>query len=457
MNLLRNPEFVRNCWLELSPQRLVAMPAILGLLFLLCHLSNTVAGMSGHFPGVHSVALVLFVGITLLWGARLATNAMVDEFDAGTWDTQRLCSLSPGQMALGKLLGGPVFAWYGGLICGLVFLYQAPEGLPEAIRTLLTAVAVALCVHALAILVSLSSWRKLAQGQRSRSRGIGILLGIFFLSPLRVLFQHSEHTVRWYGSDFALPDFALLCAVLAAFWSLLGLYRAMREELAVRQRPVAWIGFLLFLDVFVGGWVYGNAPVVWLNRMLLPSISPLLMHLALCGVVTMTIVYVVIFTEQKDWVRLRRMHGLWQGGRWSLALALMPKWLVALVLSALTAFAFVALAAAELPLRDAIRVGAMALGLLAFLVRDCGLILGLNFTRDRRRADSAAMLYLVVLYVLLPLMLRFAGLGLLVPALVPQLQYDQPVWVLISLFEAALSLAFALQRWGQLPAVEIRG
>ena len=41
-----------------------------------------------------------------------------------------------------------------------------------------------------------------------------------------------------------------------------------------------------------------------------------------------------------------------------------------------------------------------------FLVRDCLLVMTLNFGRRRRRADLAALVYLAALYVIVPLLVR---------------------------------------------------
>jgi hypothetical protein len=446
MNLLRNPEFIRNAWLELTPQRLLAMPALLGLLFLLAYLADT--------PELRlpQVALGLFAAITVLWGAKLAGETIAEEFSQGTWDTQRLSGLSAWQMSAGKLFGGPIFAWFGGSICALVLLAFTPPVLwGQALRTLLVAAGAAVSLHAVALLSNLMLLRKLPrQAQRPRTRGAMLLLVVLLLPQLVLLLGRAPALpdVQWYGHRFAALDFALLCTALAVFWSVLGLYRAMREELAFRDPPVVWIAFLLFLYAFSGGWFYGTDQPRLAYAVEAP---PLLRHLALCAVFTGAVVYALLFAERKDWLRLRRLLGLWQAGQRRRAFALMPKWLVSLALGMVAVAALCCAALLEQPVLDGIAESCAALAILALLVRDAAIVLGLNFAADQRRADAAAGLYLGVLWVLLPLLLRLLKLDFCLPALLPLLVVHQPVWLIAALFEAAVALEFALLRWRKLP------
>ena len=59
-----------------------------------------------------------------------------------------------------------------------------------------------------------------------------------------------------------------------------------------------------------------------------------------------------------------------------------------------------------------------------FLVRDCALVMALNFSRNRRRADLAALVYLAVLYVIVPLVLQGFDLDrtVLMSFFVPQVE-----------------------------------
>lgn len=441
-----NPEFVRNAWLELTPQRLAGAPLLLAAVFLISYFAND------SVSGIPDLALIGFVAVTVFWGTRLASDTLNDEFAQGTWDTQRLSGLGAGSMTLGKLLGGPIFAWYTGLFCIAAMLLTTPAAeLDEALRKLLLAMGVAITFHATALLSALQLRRRLPQpAQRPAVRGANIVFLFLFLPQLLIArrTQAGIGPVTWYGLEFAALDFALLCAALAAFWSVFGLYRSMREELAFSDPPVAWIAFLLFLFAFSGGWIWGVAEVPEIGVLH----SPLLVHLAVCAAIAGAMAYLMLFAERKDWVRLRRLAACAGNGEHRRAFALTPKWLATVALFALVVVVLGVAALLLLPVLDGIAVAATALAFLIFLVRDGALVLGCNFVRDQRRSDSAAALYIAVLYVLLPLLLGALNLQFMLGAVLPPMIYAQPPWIVVGLLQAAAALDFARNRWNALPA-----
>ncbi|MFA5121483.1 hypothetical protein [Zavarzinia sp.] len=85
-----NPEFRRNLWLELSTQRLIAMPAILFLVFLLGWTFDKAAGMAG-------AAMIVGWLLLVFWGTRLACDAWFPRSRRapGTASACRVSGLSP--------------------------------------------------------------------------------------------------------------------------------------------------------------------------------------------------------------------------------------------------------------------------------------------------------------------------------------------------------------------------
>lgn len=444
MSLHRNPEFLRHVWLELTPQRLIATPMIVALIVLIAwQLEDSI----GDLP---TVAIALFFGMTVLWGAKLAGDSLNQELTQGTWDNQRLSGMSAWQMTLGKLAGGPVFAWYGGALALVVFALSA-EWNWSSVRTLLTALAVAITLHAMALLSALIAWRKLPRGAATpRSRGASILLLVIFAPQLFFALRgrgDPSESVHWYLWHLPRPEFMLLCALLAMFWSTLGLYRVMREELSFRDPPNAWIGFLLFLFAFCGGWFYDGR-----GARLFEILQPVSGHLAACLAISLIASYLLLFSERKDWVRMRRLIALWRDGQGTRAWELMPKWMATFGLTCIVGLVFCASSLLTEPLMQGIAAACTAIAFLAFLVRDGAFVLGLNFVRDQSRADGAAAVYLVVLYALLPGVLAALGLQFIATPFWPPLIYQQPPWLVLMLFQTALALDFALKRWKKLPA-----
>jgi hypothetical protein len=443
MRLDRNPEFLRHVWLDLTLQRLIATPLILGMIFLL---STQLEGMVGQLAGV---AMTLFIGMTALWGAKLAGDSLNNELVQGTWDSQRLSGMGAWQMTAGKLAGGPVFAWYGGALCLVVFAITSSWTL-DSLRLLLTALAAAIALHAGALLAALVSWRKQPRTTATpRSRGASIFLLVLIAPQVFMLIGRHDSVgeVVWYGGRIATADFVLLCAALAMFWTTLGLYRVMREELSFRDPPNVWIAFLLFLFGFVGGFFHGD-----IASRPFAELSPLLAHLAFCVTVSLIATYALLFGERKDWVRMRRLAALARDGRLGEAWEITPKWLASLALAGVTAALFSLACLAMLSPMEAIANACTAIGFLAFLLRDGAIVLGLNFVRDQSRADAAAAVYLVVLYALLPALLVAMELHLVAAVFWPTLIHEQPIWLVLVLVQTAVAMDFAIRRWRRLPA-----
>ena len=223
-----NPELKRNLWLEFSLHRLVAMPAVLVLIFLCAALGTRPESD----VGVATTGLILFVGLAGLWGAHRAADAVTEEFRSKTWDGQRMSAIGPWAMTWGKLAGSTSFAWYGALMCLAVVVaawplrWQRPIG--EAIAF---AVCAAVCVQALALIVSLMATRKGVV--HASVYGIGLML-LFLL----VLSGAARATVvaqdlSWWGHNVNALRFALGTAAVFAAWTVFGAYRMMGDRKSV--------------------------------------------------------------------------------------------------------------------------------------------------------------------------------------------------------------------------------
>ena len=107
---LNNPEFTRNLWSNFS---------LIGIglsLFLSANLLLFAHYNLDSFTAILNVYLGLFLCIVGFWGSNNVINAFLQEFKQGTWDYQRLSSISPMQMLLGKLFGAACMQWLIGLI-----------------------------------------------------------------------------------------------------------------------------------------------------------------------------------------------------------------------------------------------------------------------------------------------------------------------------------------------------
>jgi hypothetical protein len=367
---MENPEFRRQLWLELTPHRLLAMPLTLGLLLAMIYLTATTVEADGGAATARA-ALWIFGGLLVLWGTRLAGDAVTEEVRARTWDQQRMSAIPPWQLAWGKLLGGPVFPWYGAALCAAVALTlgDAPPARRAAEVALLAGLAILL--HASAVIVSLLTLRKGAT-LPARTGGLLPLLAFFIAMPvLQATLTDAAWSDRlaWFGLRPSV--FAAFFASMLAFagWSVLGVHRLMRAELQVRGTPLVWLAFLVFTMAWAAGFV---PPELGAGEPVTP-LTPTRLLVAY-GVAHIAI-YALAFAEPKQPVVFRRLLWFRSQRQRERFLDELPLWLVSVpVAGAAVGALLLQPEPAVSALQKQLVVGLALLG-----TRDLALLLALNF------------------------------------------------------------------------------
>lgn len=430
--MIRNPELQRQVWLELTPHRVLALPLLLGLAFGL--ISLTLGGSAVARPAFWS-----FGGLLLLWGTRRAGDSIADEIRGRTWDAQRMSALPPSSLTFGKLAGGPIFIWYGALLCAAAYLITAREPWLERASNLLLLGTAGVLLHAVALLATLQAVRK----QRAvRERGLGWLPLVALLALLPLLQvalgdAARETALPWWGLEIRLFDASLLSALAFAAWAVVGVQRLMRAELQMRSPPWAWLAFLGFAMAWAAGFV-GPEQRLAEGRLFA-------WRLVVAYFVGLGGVYAAAFAEPKLPVVFRRLLEFRRTGQRERLLDELPLWLASLPFVALLALALLLQPGTPTGLSAEEKQVAAALFLL--LLRDLGLLLGLNFARDARRADLAAFVYLLALYGLAPALARALGAAWLTSFLRPRADVEPWASLLPLALEAVAVWGWAVARW----------
>ncbi len=392
-----NPEFRRNLWLELGPQRIIAMPVVLALIFLLIHASITV-GIEARTVLSRSAALG-FVLIAIVWGSRQASESVPLEVASRTWDWQRMSGLPPWTMTWGKLFGSTIYAWYGGLLCLMVFAATAGDLPPiQRIQYVGLMLFAALLAHGVGLLSGLLLVRSRRDRESAPQRRtpvyVVVVLGMLVLMP--VLLERHRHLLQWFGFDARDLYFVLGSVILFAGWAVAGAHRLMRAELQYRNGPWVWMGFVLFLMIYVSGFVPEKVGV----------------RLLLCYMLGLALTLFTAFTDPRDPVALRRLGRTLREGDWARAGELMPQWLLTLLLSGGVGVALL-LTPSEgcegLLCRAGSRTWLLEVLLVLFLLRDLGILWLVSLGGRRRRPELAAAIYLLVLYWIVPGLLSKVG------------------------------------------------
>lgn len=416
--LVYNPEFKKNLWLEFSIARLILMPLILGIVFITVYMAAD--GFIDALEALRHAALFLFGAIAGVWGCKMASEAIISEYNDRTWESQRMTSLGPWEMTLGKLFGATSYAWYGGLIC--IGLYVAISlFLPGAGRYLTNAavmIMAALFIQALALLLSLVRLRRQSAGEKVSATPfflLGIFAIVFVLPRLLPWILDSEEQVKWFRFTVSAGNFSLFSLTFFLGWTLAGIHRNLRAEFGLENGPWAWTLFQITIMAYYGGFTAGIDRVDAGQRILIGFIIAFGIGLAFC--------YIMAFAEPKDPVAYRQLLESVKTRKPEAAGRRLPLWFISLVITVLVYILIFLLSFVTkgLPAIDedfAITV-VYLLTLLGFACRDISLLLWVNLKTGSARADAAALVYLMILYGLIPALLWASGAGDMMPVFLP--------------------------------------
>ena len=426
MNL--NPEFQRQLYLECSPARLMGIPLVLGIIFTLSFfIDNHKLGSA-----TANTALILFMLITLLWGARQTIDSIVEEYRERTWDTQRLSALGPWEMTWGKLFGSTIMVWYAGALCLLVYSLATDnfEALPALV---FYSVSAALLVQSGSLLMGLLAVQR--DHTKSSSLFIVAIIGLLSVTPwLMEIANLSSYTLQyetsvWYGQSVNSHQFHRISLLLALFWFGIGNVRLMTQELGMRTLPWVWLVFSLFLMIYLGG--------------LIPS-GTFSFSLAAFSVFSL-LTYVGVMVERNDPMRIKRLLTYFAENNWRRGGEEIPIWWLTYLLCIPAAMH---LSFSDNPIAQ---FGATfhfyPLAILLILLRDCAIYLYFSYGKNPQRAMSLTLLAGVLLYGVMPGI--FTAIGQIqLAALFFPLWADSNIGALFSaVLQTGFVLNLAYQRW----------
>ena len=438
-----NPELMRNLWIELGMRRLLLMAGVLGLFFM----ASAVGG--GDFKTPRQTAETLFYVVVVLWGTRKAAEAVVGEIRDRTWDGQRLSAITAWNMVWGKLFGSTSYIWSGGILCLAVIVAAsfAEHGLVDAIYDLFYFLSIGVIGHAVALQASLAAARRRTSHSRLdvflyQLAGLAAAWAVWAVWQTALpngWFRAAAgpiETVAWWSQSISAPVFYLTS--LAAFfgWSLVGNSQLMRQELQMPVGPIPWIAFLVFMALYDAGF----ADLATGDSASLTAIRVASAYATL-GALT----YLSVLIERKDRVQIRWLGSRLIEGRFDQVLWNLPGWAFAFIGTAIAAsWLNVELSGlAEIKAGGETFTRVFLLASLGALARDVGIFLFFHMLPRQRRGDFAAIVTLLLIYLVIPAILSGAGWGNLTFVLIPQ-NPEQATWASVVAAWAAAGIVWAL-------------
>jgi hypothetical protein len=419
-----NAELLRNVWIELAPRRVLLMVAILGLAFF----ASTLGGLE---YGPSTVATILYHLIVVVWGTRNAATSVVGEIRDRTWDAQRLSSIGAGAMTIGKLLGSTLYNWLGGAIC-LAVMFVAIVAHKGAITAALDAiyyVSLGVISQSVSLLASLIAVARRQPHSRLEIFGyqvVGLVAAVIVYwiwsttDPVSALTSHAAvvSRIEWWSNSIDARVFLLLSLAVFAAWTLVGCYREMRKELLIKNGPLIWLLFLVFIGLYVAGidkWLPNDGPMRgW---------DPTSLRLALALSTFVILSYAMVLFEPKDRVQLRWLAGQLSAGRLGSALQSLPAWMMSYAATLLVSAALLGWLG---HFGGRFAEEAVIAASVGFLTRDVSIFVLAQKIAGSRRGDFTALAVLLALYVLLPAIVVGLHLNSAEPLFFPR--PSNPAW-----------------------------
>jgi hypothetical protein len=406
--LTNNPELTRQAWLELTLNRSVMMVIVQAVVYLLVYLTVDSDELA---ITLQMAALTMFSIVMLIWGTKNASEAVISEINDQTWDSQKLTLLSASKMAIGKLFGSTIYQWYGGILCMIgYFLFSLfGENPVDDIKVGLLFMIMVVFVHASAITMSLMGIRKNRHKTKIKSTFyflVSLMLAWYMGSLVVQTRAFDEVPFQWFFIEFDLANFALLSILFYATWAIVGLYRSMRTEFQYANGPGVWLVFLISLMFYSTGIFFSE----YLDEVPF-EINYTMIALYMAAMIPLGFTYIMAFSEPKYIVDFRLMVDHFKSRNWKGLWTILPLWLVSLAVFATTclliAVIFPSVSLDQDYFGRVIEIDfhlsrLYPISLLLFVVRDIGLLLFLNLKDQAKRADLMMLVYLLLLYVLLP-------------------------------------------------------
>lgn len=383
---LLTPEFQRNLWLQFSPFKIVAVPVFILLTLAACH---SLLSFKADFIYTATSALVgLSAAAVMLIGNYEVARSFNDEKRQNSWDFQKMSSITPFELAIGKLFGAASYAWYfvlssAAIIAVLSILPNPPPAMHSFIERMLFIIIGGVFGNAM---TGIASIQFMESTGKKNTGGVIVpfIIGIFTsctiasldFSQLRAMFPNG--VASWYGMHYD-PVYFYICSVFFfGAWAVIGLIRAVKKELLYKMTPVVWVLFLACLVIY--------------NTGLQTNMAGLLRN----ANILMLLAYAAGAGESADLARYKRFFGAYKSKNWNGFLENMPLWVATMIawVPVFMAMAFIA---------DG-NIIISVLTMLFFGVRDLMIVHAIRLNRLKNE-KFLIMFYYMLSYGLLPMIL----------------------------------------------------
>lgn len=393
-------------------QRLIIMPSIAIIILLLITIgvdSNNVLDVL--VLTSYSAASI----ILMIWGSKVAYDSIISEYNERTWDWQRMNALSSKQLLIGKLFGATVFNWYGGLICLAFWVFfsivKGEMTLLNITVGFLSVIILSIALMCASMIVGLLQIRKGSARNRFKSGTIVFLLVLFGFGFIGQTIMGIQTRSSIYGQGLSLYFFENL---FYAIWALIGVNQALRHELNYKNSSKLWYLFLVTAAIFKGFILaeqFDDRRNLFFFMILAFTIQAILYSYLLLlfeSKEPLKFKFLLNKIKEKDWKYLNYKAPLWSLTFPLIFIGVIMAWLSFDLRYFITKYhlddiPFVYSFRNSLTKLDTLSI---SFSIILFVLRDFMLMFLISMTSFKKRTNGAFLLYLFLLYVLLPLLLK---------------------------------------------------
>lgn len=456
--MIFNPELRRNIWLDFTAHRLILTPIVVGLIAYTIYLltSRSVSA---------STAFNLACFFIFLWGTKNASEAVIEEVNNSTWDFQRQSTISPWSMTLGKLIGSTLFSWYAAVICLSIYLFLSTNGENafsmyslmanqlSPLQSIMILVIGGLFTQALVLLLSMQVLEQIRRSHTNKTFRYflsGTILGIIVTNICFITVKHGQLTLLWHNIAFAQGIFAVSSLLIFLAWAIIGLERTFCKELQYQNIPWVWFAFNLYCILYFSGFVptnyfkfpnYHAQGIQDLEQAF--SQAPYYIGFMVAQILT----YFALFTDTLNSVRYKKLFSRFKEKNIKETLQQLPWWPISLLLTMILGLLATTFSHFSENFLQIFSPGIFILTSVLFLLRDLVLFHYFYFGKQPQKALGTIILYLFILYMLIPLLLSALSLQSWLPLFLPSAG-QHTLFALISvLAQIAFLVGLTGERW----------
>lgn len=445
-----NPEFRRNIWLDFNYHRIVMAPVVIGLIVYITYLTS-----SQHSAATIAFQLACF--FIFLWGTKRSSETVIEEINNSTWDFQRQSSISPWAMTWGKLLGSTLYSWYGTAICLLLYSFLRNSVTHDFDNQLSISQEFLLLLlggifsQAVALLLSLQVLPQIRREKNNKTFRYflaGLIIGAFATNYSFNALKGFHLQISWHGHTFAMGSFALTSLILFLAWAIIGLQRSFCKELQYQNIPWIWGGFNIFCMIYFSG--LATFQDFQFENLHFPELNTIQQQLANAPLYTALFIaqlltYFALFTDDLSFIRYKHFISRIKEHNIKESLQQLPWWTISFMLTA--GAGILAIIKQQGVIFENFSPTIFILTSIFFLLRDVELIHYFNFGKNPKRALSTSILYLFLLYILLPLLFSALHLNNLLPLFLPSWGQNTPLAFIGIAVQLTLFSVLCRKRW----------